>query len=164
MHILLSVGYCWYQQAGCPGFDICSLVALAANFQKAPSHLHVCDFHLEKFRLQSKKIDRLMYDDSMVTKRLTWNWLLTLCPHSIPHWCSRFSSWAWCHRRIHLLPGGGTGIAYLKGIRHSHQIFKQCAVLAIYSGENKYLTPCRFRKFGHLQRNVWSINVMVGLF
>ena len=24
----------------------------------------------------------------------------------------------------------------------------------IYSGENKYLNPCRFRKFGHLQRNV----------
>ena len=34
----------------------------------------------------------------------------------------------------------------------------------IYSGENKYLNPCRFRKFGHLQRNVWSIIVMVGLF
>ena len=24
----------------------------------------------------------------------------------------------------------------------------------IYSGENKYLNPYRFRKFGHLQRNV----------
>ena len=34
----------------------------------------------------------------------------------------------------------------------------------IYSGENKYLNPCRFRKFGHLQRNVWSIIVMVGVF
>ena len=33
-----------------------------------------------------------------------------------------------------------------------------------YSGENKYLNPCRFRKFGHLQRNVWSIIVMVGVF
>ena len=33
-----------------------------------------------------------------------------------------------------------------------------------YSGENKYLTPCWFRKFGHLQINVWSIIVMVGLF
>src|SRR4029434_8074242 len=34
----------------------------------------------------------------------------------------------------------------------------------IYSGENKYLNPCRFRKFGHLQRNVLSIIVMVGVF
>ena len=34
----------------------------------------------------------------------------------------------------------------------------------IYSVENKYLNPCRFRKFGHLQRNVWSIIVMVGVF
>ena len=34
----------------------------------------------------------------------------------------------------------------------------------MYSGENKYLNPCRFRKFGHLQRNVWSIIVMVGVF
>ena len=33
-----------------------------------------------------------------------------------------------------------------------------------YSGENKYLDPCRFRKFGHLQRNVWSIILMVGVF
>ena len=33
-----------------------------------------------------------------------------------------------------------------------------CVVM--YGGENKYLTPCRFRKFGHLQRNVWSIIVM----
>ena len=32
-----------------------------------------------------------------------------------------------------------------------------------YSGENKYLTPCGFRKFGH-QRNVWSIIVILGLF
>ena len=34
----------------------------------------------------------------------------------------------------------------------------------IYSGENKYLNPCRFRKFDHLQRNVWSIIVIVGVF
>src|SRR4029434_5603610 len=26
----------------------------------------------------------------------------------------------------------------------------------MYSGVNKYLTPCRFRKFGHLQRNPHS--------
>src|SRR4029434_8346211 len=25
--------------------------------------------------------------------------------------------------------------------------------VCIYSGENKYLNPCRFRKFGQLQRN-----------
>ena len=36
--------------------------------------------------------------------------------------------------------------------------------VVIYSGENKYLNPCRFRKFGHLQRNVWSIIVIVGVF
>src|SRR4029434_433624 len=38
-----------------------------------------------------------------------------------------------------------------------HQIdalnFKMCKMF-LYSGENKYLNPCRFRKFGHLQRNV----------
>ena len=44
-----------------------------------------------------------------------------------------------------------------------------CVLLSLYraymySGENKYLNPCRFRKFGHLQRNVWSIIVMVGVF
>ena len=27
-------------------------------------------------------------------------------------------------------------------------------IKSYYSGENKYLNPCRFRKFGHLQRNV----------
>ena len=37
-------------------------------------------------------------------------------------------------------------------------------IYCIYSGENKYLNPCRFRKFDHLQRNVWSIIVIVGVF
>src|SRR4029434_1915982 len=31
---------------------------------------------------------------------------------------------------------------------------KNLILICIYSGENKYLNPCRFRKFGHLQRNV----------
>ena len=33
-----------------------------------------------------------------------------------------------------------------------------------YSGRNKYLIPCRFCKFTHLQRNEQSIILMVGLF
>ena len=45
-----------------------------------------------------------------------------------------------------------------------HYILQQLDSPGTYSGENKYLNPCRFRKFGHLQRNVSSIIVMVGVF
>ena len=50
------------------------------------------------------------------------------------------------------------------GNQEGEIIFLSWLKSVIYSGENKYLNPYRFRKFGHLQRNVWSIIVIVGVF
>src|SRR4029434_4069421 len=38
--------------------------------------------------------------------------------------------------------------------KHTFMYTNLTHTLYVYSGENKYLPPCRFRKFGHLQRNV----------
>ena len=60
-----------------------------------------------------------------------------------------------------------TGMSMVRGTHRycaSSLQKNDCTCSNIYSGENKYLNPCQFRKFAHLQRNAWSIIVMVGVF
>ena len=55
-------------------------------------------------------------------------------------------------------------VSFQKATRDNQVRQKKWRRIYMYSGENKYLTPCRFWKFAHLQRNAWSIIVMSGLF